>query len=249
MTDLHTHILPGMDDGSKDVEMSLEMLRLEKAQGVDTVVLTPHFYRDMEDPDHFLRRRAVAYSILQERIQLLPESEQERLPKVSIGAEVAWVPNMSHWPELKQLCYEGTNYLLLELPFRQWGSQLMQSINDLNSYGGVIPVIAHIDRYWNKQPKEMVNTLLNFGFPIQISAEAFQSRRESRRALKWLRDGKASLLISDCHNMNSRPPNLALAMETVIKKMGESADTLFSQTDALLRSRANKPARKQNTNS
>jgi protein subunit release factor B len=54
MTDLHTHILPGMDDGSPDVETSIAMLRMEAEQGVHTVVLTPHFYRDRERPEHFL---------------------------------------------------------------------------------------------------------------------------------------------------------------------------------------------------
>ena len=46
MTDLHTHILPGMDDGARDVETSLELLRMEREQGVDRVVFTPHFYRE-----------------------------------------------------------------------------------------------------------------------------------------------------------------------------------------------------------
>ena len=58
MIDLHTHILPGMDDGAKDVKTSLALLRMESAQGVGTVVLTPHFYRDREEPQHFLTRRA-----------------------------------------------------------------------------------------------------------------------------------------------------------------------------------------------
>ena len=57
MTDLHTHILPGMDDGAVSVETSLEMLRMERDQGVDAVVLTPHFYRDRERPEQFLARR------------------------------------------------------------------------------------------------------------------------------------------------------------------------------------------------
>ena len=57
MTDLHTHILPGMDDGAKDAQMSIAMLRAQRDQGVDTVVLSPHFYGDREDVDRFLRRR------------------------------------------------------------------------------------------------------------------------------------------------------------------------------------------------
>jgi len=60
LTDLHTHILPGMDDGARNVAMSLAMLEAERAQGVDTVVLTPHFYREREDAERFLQRREAA---------------------------------------------------------------------------------------------------------------------------------------------------------------------------------------------
>ena len=56
ITDFHSHILPFMDDGSKSVEESLDMLRLLKSQGVDRVVLTPHFYPNYEDPEQFLSK-------------------------------------------------------------------------------------------------------------------------------------------------------------------------------------------------
>ena len=54
MIDIHTHILPGMDDGASTPEESLAMLRMQREQGVDTVFLTPHFHRDRENPEHFL---------------------------------------------------------------------------------------------------------------------------------------------------------------------------------------------------
>ena len=75
MTDLHTHILPGVDDGAKAPEESLEMLRMERDQGVDTVVLTPHFYRDRERPEHFLKRRRAAGEALRDALMALPEEE------------------------------------------------------------------------------------------------------------------------------------------------------------------------------
>ena len=89
MTDLHTHILPGMDDGAPDVETSLAMLREEARQGVDTVVLTPHFYRDRERPEHFLARRARAADRLNSAIQALPGEERRAMPRLILGAEVA----------------------------------------------------------------------------------------------------------------------------------------------------------------
>ena len=63
MTDLHTHILPGMDDGAKDAAAAAAMLRMEAEQGVTGVALTPHFYRADETPERFLARRGAACSI------------------------------------------------------------------------------------------------------------------------------------------------------------------------------------------
>lgn len=57
MIDFHSHILPGVDDGSKNVEMSLEMLRASAAQGVTDICLTPHFYAERNTPEKFLEKR------------------------------------------------------------------------------------------------------------------------------------------------------------------------------------------------
>ena len=82
MTDLHTHILPGMDDGAESVEMSLDMLRMERDQGVDAVVLTPHFYRDRERPEHFQKRRWAAAEALRNALLALPEEELRSMPRL-----------------------------------------------------------------------------------------------------------------------------------------------------------------------
>ena len=66
MLDVHTHILPGMDDGSKNIRQSLAMLHRERKQGVSDVILTPHFYASQESPQKFLHRRAEAVSVLAE---------------------------------------------------------------------------------------------------------------------------------------------------------------------------------------
>ena len=64
MIDFHSHILPAMDDGSKNIEESLQMLRMLQEQGVERVIATPHFYADENPPDVFLRRRADAWEHL-----------------------------------------------------------------------------------------------------------------------------------------------------------------------------------------
>ena len=68
LVDFHSHILPGIDDGSKSLEMSIEMLRLEAEQGIGHVVATPHFYPQYDTPERFLERRAAAQNALREEL-------------------------------------------------------------------------------------------------------------------------------------------------------------------------------------
>ena len=235
MTDLHTHILPGMDDGSKSVEMSLAMLRAEAAQGVDTVALTPHYYRDTESSGEFLARRAAAVEALEAAIAALPEEERSALPKRILAAEVAWVPNLTDCAHLRALCYAGTNAFLLELPMEPWYDGLFRQLYDLVNATGLTPVIAHIDRYWTGQKPERLAELLALGLPTQLSAEALLRFPTRRRALRALQSGAAQYLMSDCHRDDKRTPNLLPAMELVGRRLGADARERFSAlTDALL---------------
>ena len=95
MTDLHTHILPGMDDGARNVQESLDLLRMEWEQGVHTVVLTPHLYRDRENLSHFLHRRERAVEELEWALDGLPVQARENLPQLILGAEV--IPAICCW--------------------------------------------------------------------------------------------------------------------------------------------------------
>ena len=234
MTDLHTHILPDMDDGSKSVEMSLAMLRAEREQGVDTVALTPHFYREFERPSEFLRRRSKSCTKLINAIYLLSEEEQRKLPSLTLGAEVTWVAGMESWDELRQLCYQGTNYLLLEPPFSPWNDGFIHSLYDMMNRFGIMPVIAHLDRYLGSQKPRVLEKLSALGLPTQISAEPFLHLTTRGRALRCLTTGRAQLLISDCHDMEQRPPNLGAAMAVIQKKLGAEANAIFRETDELL---------------
>lgn len=225
MTDLHTHILPGMDDGAKTVEMSLEMLRMERDQGVDTVVLTPHLYRDRERPSRFLDRRSAAEETLLKALMALPAEERRTLPRLELGAEVAWVPNLAEWPELPRLCMGHGKYLLLELPMNPWNEQMFRQLYELMGRTGLTPVIAHIERYIKMQKPEYIAEVLSLGVPVQVSSEPLLHPLSRGKVLKLLRQRQAEYIASDCHNTTSRPPNLGPAMEIVKKKLGEKSAT------------------------
>lgn len=217
MTDLHTHILPGVDDGAQTPEQSLAMLREQARQGVKVVALTSHFHRERETLCAFLERRALAWQALQNAIADLPQAERESLPRLILGAEVAYAPGMWEWPELSKLCYEDTKVLLLELPMGPWNEEMFRQIYNLISRTGITPMIAHAERYvWNRQFPQ----LLEMQLPMQVSASALLRLRGRKQACRLLeeRDG---ILISDCHNLEYRPPNVGKAVDWLRRKKGE----------------------------
>lgn len=221
MTDLHTHILPGMDDGARDAQMSIAMLHMQRDQGVDTVVLSPHFYGDRESAEQFLRRRSKAYEKLTSQLEKLPVQEQEGMPRLVLGAEVAWRSDLVECEQLNELCIGKTKNLLLELPFAPWNSQMFHQIYDLMGRTGVMPVIAHLERYLNIQSPKHIREILAMGVPIQVSAEILCRPLAGRKALNMLRLGQAHLLATDCHNTGDRAPHLKAGMDIVRRKLGD----------------------------
>ena len=83
MIDFHSHILPGVDDGSVSLEQSIAMLQEEAKQGIHCVIATPHFYPEQEDVDTFLQRRDAAEAALRKEMEKYTD-----LPKLLVGAEV-----------------------------------------------------------------------------------------------------------------------------------------------------------------
>jgi len=222
MIDLHTHILPGLDDGAKNTEMSLSMLRTEWEQGVDTIVLTPHFYRYKEEPTHFLQRRQAALDRLHHARSLLPADDPAARSTLLLGCEVAWVPNLHELDCLPQLCIANTRYMLLELPFTPWETMLSRQLRDLMSRTGITPILAHLERYRKIQKPEHMEEILSLGLPVQIGTDMVNGFFTRRQGLDALGDW-AHLVASDCHNLTTRPPNLGAAMEIVEKKLGKDA--------------------------
>lgn len=228
MYDLHTHILPGMDDGAGSIEQSIAMLDMEIAQGVDAVALTPHFYRTSEHIDEFLRRRAAAMA------QLTGVLSNKVCPKLILGAEVAWMPGMADWDSLEALCYTDTNVLLVELPFTKWNDEMFRQLYNLEIRRGITPMIAHIDRYFGIQEKRYFSTLFEMEFPVQISSMSLQGVIGGRRAMKILSERNA-ILISDCHSPTERPPNMGVALKIIQKKLGLNvAKRISSETENVL---------------
>ena len=217
ITDFHSHLLPGVDDGSRNVEMSLAMLQMEAEQGVDTVVLTPHFYAHRDTPDAFLERRKAAEDTLRQAAGALPQC-----PRMVVGAEVAYFRGMSESEELKKLCIDDTDYILIELPAPPWKDHVYAELRGIVEKQKLMPVIAHIDRYLPLfGANRVIERLTKLPLMLQANAHFFISRRTARTAMRLLAEEKIHLLGSDCHNLDSRAPNLKKAADYIEKCGGK----------------------------
>lgn len=220
MLDIHSHFLPKMDDGSKSAEMSIEMLRASVEQGVSTIVSTSHFYADSEPPERFLRRRSHAVRTLE---PLLTPSD----PKILLGAEVLYYPGISHSEEVARLAIEGTDLILIEMPFIPWSDTVFDELIAFQYNYNLRIVLAHVERYRDIEKRAVYARLFEQPFYFQCNAEAFSSRRSRKLALELMDAGLLHFIGTDCHNTDRRPPNMRVAKETVSKKLSPAAWNRF----------------------
>jgi len=203
MTDIHCHVLPQMDDGSRSVEESLAMLKRMASQGIDRVAATPHFYAGENSPEMFLARRAIS-------VEKLTKACWPGLPDLLLGAEVCYFEGVSQCEGLDALKIEGTGILLLEMPFCHWTIRMIQEVWEIASRMTVL--LAHIERYLRWQNEEVWELLADRGVPNQCNASFFLRWRTRKKTLQMLREGRVHLLGSDSHNMSNRPPVLEKAL-------------------------------------
>jgi protein-tyrosine phosphatase len=230
MIDIHTHILPHIDDGAKDSQMSLEICRAELAQGVDTIVLTPHYYGKKRSPQQFLEKRAECFEHIQAK---LPEGLSVRL-----GAEVHFTGlNMPKAEELCQLAIEDTKYILFEFPFTTlWTGDLFDKVRDFICDTSYTPIIAHVERYHEvlKNPA-LVSDLVRMGCLIQVNTSAFLEKSTKKFALALLKHGLVHCLGTDTHNAGERAPDYAAAKAVVEEAgLGESWNEIQENMQKIL---------------
>lgn len=216
--DFHTHILPGIDDGSRSVRQSLAMLAMQKEQGVSVVVATPHFYADRNSVEHFLEKREEAYQKLTEAMQ----EQGIETPTLRYGAEVYFFGGIGKAEMLPKLCINDTNLVLIEMPFCQWTKDMLSEIRWIIEKQKLQVVLAHIDRYYEFQKDKSVwNAMFELPIYAQINGGSFLNWKKKRKCLGYLKEDWDVILGSDCHNTESRVPNLLEARAYIEKKLGE----------------------------
>ncbi|MEG0229118.1 MAG: CpsB/CapC family capsule biosynthesis tyrosine phosphatase, partial [Oscillospiraceae bacterium] len=154
MKDYHCHILPEMDDGAKDVETSEKMLEMLFEQGVDAVVLTPHYYMSKESAESFLKRREKSFLELK-------KSNFNRI-KYVLGAEVYLEKHISKIEYMEKLCFGSSKYILIEMPYSPIKDWMLKELDDIYYNLQLIPIFAHLDRYIKIYTKNDYKNLLQY---------------------------------------------------------------------------------------
>ena len=217
--DFHSHILPAADHGSDGLETSLRQVALAAEYGIDLMVATPHFYPRYDSAATFLNRR-------EECTRALMEALPQASPKILIGAEVQLCRNLDRMPELKQLCVQGTDVLLLELPSNFSLRNHEQTLEGLLFGRKLQVVLAHIDRY----DTSTIDFLLDMGCYAQLNASAFCHFRGRSRALQWAEGDRVVALGSDIHGISVGYKEFAQAK----KRLGEDYGRIMARTRTIL---------------
>lgn len=214
--DFHSHILPGMDDGARNVSVSGKMLHLSRRAHTAVQALTPHYYPWREEAGRFLERRDQSY------LKLCGELSEEWPQLLLLGAEVAFFPGMSEL-ELSPFCLDGERLLLVELPFRSWDSQVTDVLAQLTLDRGYHVILAHVERFVSyRGNKEKILSLGDLPITMQMNCESFLPLFKRRAAFRLAEELKPVLLGTDAHGVTERVYNMKEGRAALSEHFGKA---------------------------
>lgn len=217
--DIHSHILPAVDDGAKDLSTAAELLKMLKQQGVTHVVATPHFYPESDNADDFFERVESAFLQLEQKIV------QDNLPQVFLGCELRYFDGIGRSKNLRQFAINKADYVLLELPYgAPVTNAVLNDIIGIYENSQLMPILAHIERYSGvKGYKKLLKLVSEGRVMAQINAHSVLSKEHGKQTERLIKRGLVSFLASDTHSVSGRPPMIEQAMAHITKRLGKSA--------------------------
>lgn len=230
MIDIHCHILPGIDDGAKDIDTTIEMLKIAEGEGINTIIATPHYY-----PGYF----ESAY----DDVVKLTDEINTKAKELGIGVTI--LPGQEIY--LNQSIIEDykngvigklheTDFMLIELPFGEMPKNALDLIYELK-IKGITPIIAHPERYKyiiNKPQK--LNDFLSEGCLLQINTGSITGlfgKEVKKTAEIILKNRACSFVATDAHTTGKRAPELKKSFDIISRVDNELADNLRVSRETL----------------
>jgi len=223
--DFHNHILPNCDDGSKSVDISLDMLREAQRQGITDVVNTIHY----QHPKMENKRTDFKY-ISSIRDQLQIELIKNNIDiKIHLGAEVFFNFNLLDILDNELVTFSNMKYMLIEFEVFMLPKGYENHLYELAA-SGITPIIAHPERYRPIQNDvKIVEKLINSGCLMQVDAGSLIGhfgKRTKQLAEELIRRRMTHIMGSDSHNNRKRNFCLEEALKIAQNLIGETANTL-----------------------
>ena len=210
MIDIHSHIISGIDDGSKNTEMTIKMLKMAEESGTTDIVATPHFMRG---------RFEVTYKEVIDEVENLKKLTKENSININIysGQEVYYSRNILEYYNQGMIgTINNTRYMLIEFPMLEFNIE--EAINTLYELQirGIVPIIAHPERYkqFIKKPS-IINSLIKEGMLFQMNTGSIVGdfgKDVKKTAAKYLEHNVYSFIGSDAHRDRGRDTDISEAL-------------------------------------
>ena len=214
LIDMHSHILPGIDDGSQNLEESIKLLDLLAKNHVDVVVATPHFYIENQSISDFIKNRNKAYEKLKPHLK-------SNHPKILLGAEILYSPLLVSNELLYDLKIQGTDYILLEIPYSKITNEIIENVEKISYFMDVKIIIAHIERYLHFTSFKSLTKLMDLDVLGQINVKSLKTVSSRRNCVKLAKMDYVHALGSDIHRIKKPVPLVSDAAEVLDKKLGD----------------------------
>lgn len=212
--DIHTHILPRVDDGSASMEETLQMIRIGKEQGINTIFATPHYGAGFQEK---------SVTELQD-IKCMVEEEVRGIEasfRIYLGNEIYYrTSSLKDVMEGKALTLADSRYVLIEFSMEVNYKTLYQGLREF-ILAGYAPILAHVERYACLSEDEYrIEELIELGVYIQMNASSLTGNILSRslsRHKRFIKNKWIHIIATDCHNATFRAPYTKKALQTIIK--------------------------------
>ncbi len=227
LADMHCHILPGIDDGSRSEQESLELIGMAYRQGFRTFIATPHYRRTRDNPD------------IETMTARLLKSAREIYPDIDIypGQEGFWhedYPERIHTGQARGLA--GSDYILCEFDISAPYAQIVRGLHSISDTGR-IPVLAHYERYASLRQDSRARDIKRMGVVMQMNYEALTQGGLLDGRRRWCRaqvtDGIVDALCTDMHRIDFRAPDTAKAANWLKKKISSDIYDKITRRNAL----------------
>ncbi|MDW8802590.1 exopolysaccharide biosynthesis protein [Clostridium sp. A1-XYC3] len=231
MIDIHSHILPGIDDGAKTLDDTIEMLKIARNNGIKKIIATPHFYRGY-------------YENKFEDICKLTEEISGKVKEQGLDIEIIFGQEifldnhtLDHYKEGIIKGINNTKYMLIEFPMQDMPKNALDTMYELRLQG-IVPVVAHPERYsYIIEKPSVINNFIEEGCLFQInsgSIEGHFGKRVQKTSEILISHGICHFIGSDAHSVNRRSPKIKNALDIAGKLSNGMDKSVMENVELLL---------------